>query len=152
MPEKGQFISSGDAVTDAKTLQRGDQVPHFEVKTLAGDVFSYTTIWQRKNLVLVTLPEAVDSSSASALGGLPAEALAEGGRCRDVQQHDGAWVITRDPVPGVPTPGALVADRWGEIVQIAAAPQVSGLPTVSELLEWLDYVERRCPECEGEAK
>lgn len=129
-------------MTEAKTLQRGDQVPHFEITTLAGDVFNYTTIWQRKNLVLVTLPEAVDSNYASSLAD----------RCRDFQQHDGACVITRDRVPGVPSPGALVADRWGEIVQIAAAPVVSGLPAVSELLEWLDYVERRCPECEGEAK
>ena len=33
-------------------LQRGDLVPHFTVKTLHGDEFSYATIWQRRNLVL----------------------------------------------------------------------------------------------------
>jgi hypothetical protein len=45
-----------------------------------------------------------------------------------------------------------VADRWGEIAYVAAAPHVTELPTASELIEWLDYVERRCPECEGEAR
>jgi hypothetical protein len=50
-------------------------------------------------------------------------------------------------VTGVPRPGALVADRWGEVVHVE-----DGWPTVSSLLEWLDYVAHRCPECEGEAR
>ena len=37
-------------------LQAGDLVPHFTVKTLHGDEFSYLTIWQRRNLVLIALP------------------------------------------------------------------------------------------------
>jgi hypothetical protein len=36
-------------------LQRGDSVPHFEVKTVEGQRFSYSTIWQRRHLVLLAI-------------------------------------------------------------------------------------------------
>jgi hypothetical protein len=131
-----------DGLTPGR-LQRGEQVPHFEVNTLAGDVFSYSTIWQRMNLVLVTLP------GAGGEGDYPSTLAARG---RDFDEHNAACVMTRDRVPGVPTPGAVVADRWGEIVQVFAATHAGDLPPASELLDWLEYVEQRCPECEGEAK
>ena len=124
-------------------LGHGDQVPQFEVRTLDGDVFRYSTVWQRKNLVLVTLPDQADDN------GYPATLLA---RRAEFEHLDGVCVVTRDRLPGIATPGALVADRWGEIVYVAAPSLVSGLPAVSELIEWLDYLERRCPECEGEAR
>ena len=124
------------------TLQRGDQVPRFEVRNLQGDPFSYSTIWQRENLVLVTLPEDVELGNASALAS----------RTRDFAERETVLVITRDRIAGLPTPGAVVADRWGEIVHVAAAPDVSALPAASELIEWIDYVRIRCPECEGEAR
>ena len=125
------------------TVQRGDQVPHFDVRTLDGDRFRYATIWQRQNLVLITLPKATPHD------GYPCTLTARGAA---FQEHDSVCVITCDPVAGVPTPGALVADRWGEIVYVAGAAEVAGLPAPSDLLDWLDYVERRCPECEGEAR
>jgi hypothetical protein len=125
------------------TLQRGDQLPHFNVRTIGGDEFSYSTIWQRSSLVLVTLQDSTgESRYASALSA----------REPAFRELKGVCVITRDPVTGVPTPGAVIADRWGEIVHIATASDENELPTAAELLEWLDYVERRCPECEGEAK
>ena len=124
------------------TLQRGDQVPRFEVRNLQGDPFSYATIWQRENLVLVTLPEDVELSDPSGFASLT----------RDFAERETVLVITRDRIAGLPTPGAVVADRWGEIVHVAAAPDVNGLPAASELIEWIDYVRIRCPECEGEAK
>jgi hypothetical protein len=37
------------------TLQRGDIVPHFDVRTTSRERFSYSAIWQRKNLVLIIL-------------------------------------------------------------------------------------------------
>jgi hypothetical protein len=130
-------------MTDAKTLQQGDQVPHFEVRTISGEVFSYAAIWQDRNLVLVTLPEtAADSGYASELSA----------RKSAFNNLKGVCVVTRDRVPGVPAPGALVADRWGEVVHVATAPDVDSLPSPPDLIDWLDYVERRCPECEGETK
>jgi hypothetical protein len=44
-------------MTDAM-LHRGGSVPHFEVKTIGGELFSYSSIWQRKNLVLLAIPAA----------------------------------------------------------------------------------------------
>ena len=38
-------------------ITRGDQVPHFEVTTLDGRRFSYASIWQLKNIALLTLSE-----------------------------------------------------------------------------------------------
>jgi hypothetical protein len=42
----------------------------------------------------------------------------------------------------------LVADRWGEIVCLERARSVA----IDDLLGWLEFVEQRCPECEGEAR
>ena len=124
-------------------LDRGDAVPHFEVRTLGGDVFGYSTIWQQKNLVLLTLsPDASDGSYVSELSSLSSE----------FNDRECVCVITRDSVAGLPAPAALVADRWGEIVHVVAASDVANLPTPAELVEWVEYLEIRCPECEGEVK
>lgn len=124
-------------------LQRGDAVPHFEVRTLEGTVLGYSAVWQRQNLVLVALPAGGgDGDYLSALS------------ARRAEFHDraSACVVTRDHVEGLPSPGVLVADRWGEIVFVATGSHVADLPPPAELLDWLEYVGHRCPECEGEAR
>jgi hypothetical protein len=126
-------------------LQRGDSVPHFDLRTLDGEELSYSTIWQRRNLVLITLP-ASDSEPARTY----ASELTS--RRPEFRRYDADCVITRDNIPGIPTPGALIADRWGEIACIAATKDVAELPPVQELLEWASYVQLQCPECQGEAK
>jgi hypothetical protein len=126
------------------TLQRGDIVPHFDVRTTRGERFSYSAIWQHKNLVLISLSPA---------------ATADEDYVRELKRHDAEFsernslcVVTRDGVPGLPAPGALIADQWGEIVHVVAAIDVDDMLTPRELLEWVEYVTSRCPECEGEAK
>ena len=126
-------------------LQRGDLVPHFTVNALHGEEFSYETIWQRRNLVLITLPLA-DSESARRY---VSELAARGAEFRDGHAD---WVITQDRVQALPSPAVLVADRWGEVVYLAATSEVRDLPQVEEVLEWVRYVQTRCPECEGESK
>ena len=129
-------------MTENDTLQRGDQVPHFEVRTLSGDRFSYSSIWQQKNLVLVTLADQIESGYASELAA----------RAPEFDSRETSCVITGDRITGLPAPGALVADRWGEIVHVAASPDAQGLPAASDLIDWIDYVRIRCAECEGEAR
>jgi hypothetical protein len=87
------------------TLQRGDLVPHFDVQTTSGERFSYSDIWQRKNLVLISLS---------------ATAAEDEGYMRELKRHeaefselDSVCVVTRDDVPGLPAPGALIADPVG---------------------------------------
>jgi hypothetical protein len=130
-------------------LRRGDPIPHFEVKTIWGETFRYATIWQRRNLVLLVVPAA----ASQAPGGYISRVLA---RRSEFTAKCATCVVTRDRLPGthspVVVPVVVVADRWGEIVHLAATSQVEDLTSPEGLLEWVDYLERRCPECEGEAK
>jgi hypothetical protein len=124
-------------------VQKGDAVPHFAVTRLDGSAVEYGTIWQNRDLVLLALP-AGDQGAEYASG------VAD-----RMSRFDGApaeCVITRTAIPGLPAPGAIVADRWGEIYFVAAADRVDGLPSPGELVDWLRYVQMKCPECEGEAR
>lgn len=124
-------------------LRRGDAVPHFTVTTVDGASFTYATVWQRSNLVLAVLPSRVDAAAVSA-------ELRK--RAAELARADTACVVTHEPVAGVPAPGVLVADRWGEVVHVAAAPPDGPGSAAADLLEWAEHVAHRCPECEGEAR
>jgi len=128
-----------------RMLGRGSAVPHFEVKTPGGVTFRYPAIWQRRSLVLVTLAAAGSEAEEVYLGRLDALRT-------EFDRVDTEVVVTRDRVRGVPAPGAIVADRWGEVVHVAAAPGAAELPSPEDLLDWSRYVQVRCPECEGEAR
>ena len=125
-------------------LQPYDLLPHFEVADLGGERVSYSSIWQRKNLVLVMLPDA-DPPSRNYADRLIA-------KVRGLNDDDTKWIVTEDRVAGVPCPSVVVADRWGEVAHVAHPTAVDGLPTPEELVEWVRYLEYRCPECEGEAR
>lgn len=120
-------------------------MPHFEVTRLDGAPVRYESIWQRKNLLLVVLPRHGNHASEEY-----ASRIAE--RSGDIDHQDAEYVITRDPIPGVPSPGVVVADRWGEVHFVAGSGNVSGLPSADELIDWLEYVQVKCPECEGESR
>lgn len=126
-------------------LRRGDSVPHFEVKTVGGELFNYSTIWQRKNLVLLAVPTEESESPGTYVSQLMS-------RTSEFTAKDAVCVVTGDHVPGIERPAVVVADRWGEIVHLATTSQVGDLTSPEELLDWVDYLDRRCPECEGEAK
>ena len=118
-------------------LAIGDQVPHFTVTTLDGRTFSYSTIWQSQNLVLLVLPGSNFDDPAI-------------DEWRRLERPDTRWVLTADPVAGLEAPATLVADQWGEIAHIVQAPDA--LPTREDLAEWVEHLRQRCPECEGEAR
>jgi hypothetical protein len=125
-------------------LQRGDLVPHFEVRTTTGELFSYSSIWQRKSLVLISLSPTVAANEDYV------RELKKHGA--EFSERDSVCVVTRDGVLGLPATGALIADQWGEIVHVVAPIDVNDMPTPRALLEWVEYIASRCPECEGEAK
>lgn len=130
-------------------LERGGQVPHVSVRGLDGTTITYRDIWQRKNLVLVSfLPEREggdERGEASYLAALQA-------RDQVFREHEAEVVITRDPVAGLPAPAVLIADRWGEIAAVQTSGEAASLLSVDEILEWLHFIARACPECEAEAK
>jgi hypothetical protein len=125
-------------------LRTGDPLPHFCVTAFDGKRVDYATIWQRKILVLVVLPAVESSPSLPNIQAFAADMQAAGG--------DAECVITRDRVDGVPCPGAVVADRWGEVVHVASSADPGEMPDAQDLIEWVEHVRNRCPECEGEAK
>src|SRR5690349_13704580 len=125
--------------------QRGDSVPHFEVRTLAGEPFRYSTIWQHKHMLWVTIATRDSESTAAYVADVTA-------RVREFGDHDVHCVVTQDGVPGMSAPAVIVADRWGEIIFAREASDVADLPAPQELMEWLNYLRNRCPECEGEAR
>jgi hypothetical protein len=127
-------------------LQRGDLVPHFEVMTLEAGRVNYSTIWQRRNLVLLAVPSSDPDGTFRRYAG---QVAAEG---RAFRHDDTEWVITSDVVPGIPSPGVIVADRWGEILLIASGSRVVDLPDPHEVAGWVTYLHHQCPECEGEAR
>lgn len=120
-----------------------DLMPFFSVSgTADGHPVDYRTIWQRKNLVLASVPRddpARDAYVASLTS-----------RAADLRAHDTALVITADAVPGVPSPGVVIADRWGEIYYVTGEPSARSLPGPDDLVEWLRFIQVQCPECQGE--
>lgn len=126
-------------------LKTGDDMPHFRAVTLEGRTFNYGDIWQRKNLVLIVVPD----TPSPELAGRVAE-------WSDAGEHsigdDSQWVITTDHVPGFRPPAVVVADKWSEIQFTRSGCSVADLPGGDELVEWLEYVRNQCPECQGEAK
>jgi peroxiredoxin len=123
----------------------GDVLPHFDATTLAGERFIYSRIWQRKNLLLVVLPIADRPVAVSYQTQLEEHAAA-------FSAADTVCLMTLESISGLGDRAVVIADRWGEIVYVATAVDASTLPAPSELLEWVGYVQRRCPECEGETK
>ena len=65
---------------------------------------------------------------------------------------DTECVIARDEVAGLRAPIVLLTDPWGEVIHITAASEPARSPAADDLLPWLQYIQNRCPECEGEAK
>lgn len=130
-------------------LKSGDEMPHFRATTVEGRPFRYDEIWQRKNLVLIVLPaERPESATRVSVARLTDWSITAVRTAGD----DTEWVITRDEIEGVGTPGVVVADKWGEIQFAQSARSLTDLPNGDELAEWLDYVRYQCPECQGEAK
>jgi hypothetical protein len=125
-------------------LNAHDLLPHFDVAAIDGTRARYAAIWQQKMLVLVVLPDA-DSPSRDYAGACLAKA-------HELSDRDTAWIVTAEPIAGLPAPGVAVADQWGEIMHLARAERVDDLPDPEELADWVRYVRHRCPECEGEAK
>jgi hypothetical protein len=127
-------------------LQPGDSIPHFDVTNLQGERVAYRTLWQRSNLVLVTVPaEDPDGTFTAYVAQLTA-------RLSSLMRRDTECVATRDAVAGISCPGVTIADRWGEIFHLAGAAEATDLPLPDEVLEWVTYVQCQCPECQGEAR
>ncbi|MGH9456388.1 MAG: hypothetical protein ACRD2J_01960 [Thermoanaerobaculia bacterium] len=77
----------------------------------------------------------------------PGRFATEGGALRIIEDDDRR--LARDT--RVEPPAVVVADEWGEIHSRSPAGEAHDFPAPEALLEWLEYLAVRCPECEGEA-
>jgi hypothetical protein len=123
----------------------GDRVPDFHVRRLGGTDFEYGDIWQRRNILLLSVSDADSSEVRDYVSRLVA-AISE------LPNSDTECVITSERVAGLSQPGVLVADRWGEIQFASHVSTVTELPLPEEVMLWVRHVEHQCPECEGEAR
>lgn len=125
--------------------RRGDLVAHFTALLRDGTLFDSAEIWQRRNLLLVVLPEDTSKEVrryAAALDDKTDAIVGFTARC----------VITSQPVADISPAGLVIADRWGEVYFAVSGVSVSNLPNVVEILECLRYIEHECPECQGEVR
>jgi hypothetical protein len=129
---------------DFMTIRAHDVMPMFTARNADGTVVRYDDIWQRKNLLLVSLPpdDATAGAYATSLSVLEA----------DLAAYDAFLLVTTTRVQGVPSPGVVVVDRWGEVYYVQEADRAAGLPAPQELIDWLQFVRNECPECQGETR
>ena len=122
----------------------GELIRHFTVRTIDGGRFDYAAIWQRRNLLLLIMPDCTPSEPLrryiSQLEASAAELAALETTC----------VVTCERISSLPVPAVVIADRWGEIRLSRSGREVEELPTIADLLERLQGIEHECPECQGE--
>jgi hypothetical protein len=125
----------------------GSAVPHVTIATTNGRRVEYAELWQRKQLMLVIVPEARNAVWTAF------EQQLEAARAQ-FEALETALVVSRDRVRGVDRPLACAADRWGEVTHIAPLEAGGGfvMPELDTLLLWAEATLHRCPECEGEAR
>jgi hypothetical protein len=117
-------------------------VPHFSVTTVGGIQARYRDIWQHRNLVLILAQPQQREAAARYASQLAA-------RQAEFEQAETTVMVTTDAVAGLPAPAVVIADRWGEILHIDSSPAAdpSQLPSVDELLSWVQFARMQCPEC-----
>jgi peroxiredoxin len=122
-------------------LDRGDQVPHFDVLTVDGQRVRYTEFWQHQNLVFVSLDLQSHPEHRQYAANLRA-------RRDEFSGEETVLVISSEAVGGLPSPGVIVADKWGEIVHVFRPDEPgASMPDADDLLDWVHFVRIQCPEC-----
>ena len=96
-------------------------MPMFSVASRAGGTrIDYHDVWQKENLVLVTLPEDDATAEAYAMSLVALEP--------EMASQDARVIVTATRIEGIPSPGVVVADRWGEVYYVQAANRAAELP------------------------
>ena len=127
-------------------MKPGELLPHFHVSDVRGPHVRYAEmLWQKRAVVFVTLPGAASPDEERYVAELDAAAPA-------LAKLEAVAVITRTPVPALPPVGLAIADRWGEVAVVTQADTIAGLPDAAAIREWVDYIQRQCPECQGEVR
>ena len=148
-------------------LRRGQVIPTFTLPDTAGAPVRRTAYRDKKNLVLVFLPDAEDDGARAYLRALAqgyeslrAEtgevlAILRGGRSAlaDAQRelalpfpllHDADGATSARFLPPMARAGVFVTDRYGELYFAAPTADTTTLPPIAEILAWLEAIDRQC--------
>jgi hypothetical protein len=120
-------------------LERGSRVPHFSVRTTDGVPTDYRDIWQRRNLLLLSVADSRESRDV-----LEAYTTALSGRARDLALYETTVILTHDRIDGLPSPGVLIADRWGEVYFVYTPASVASMPAVDDLVDGIKVIAYKC--------
>ena len=85
------------------------QVPHFSLLTVDGRHVHYADLWQHRNLVFVSIDPQRGADSERYATTLRS-------RSADFEAAEASLVVTAEAIDGLPSPGIVIAGRWGEII------------------------------------
>jgi hypothetical protein len=139
-------------------------LPDVEFVTIQGVQRRLSDFRGRKNLVLILAGGDGDRLPAAMAAAYP-----------DVKRHDGHVIAVltgsspeavRWPFDVVVDPGGAfhrkfasddgrgepglavyITDRWGEVVFVCRTMRGDPVPSATDLLDWLRFVDQQCPEC-----
>jgi hypothetical protein len=116
-------------------------IPHFEATAIDGEHVRYTDLWQQRNLVLYLVPMGARDAAHDYLDALRS-------RVAQLRPDDVTLVAIEGTVPRLPESTLVLCDRWGEIEHVTPlGDDVQSWPAVDEIVEWLEFIRSKCPEC-----
>lgn len=164
---------AGGAVTPENELpSKGHRIQDFALTSTLGRSFQLSDYRGRANLVVILgdeRPEAaklmsdaanhyaeIKNEEAEVLAILPAERLAADAKQRLKLPYpvlaDGQGRIHRKlgaaDAQGHECPAVYVTDRFGEVFGVYRTLDGQRLPSIADILNWLEFVNAQCPECE----
>jgi hypothetical protein len=122
-------------------LHSGDLITRFDGATIDGREVPYDQLWQHRNVVLFVLSADLGAAASPYLRALD-------GRLSALKPPDTSLVVSDHTVDGLPQNSVAIADRWGEIVHIEQlASDQEAWPSIDDILEWVEFIRVKCPEC-----
>jgi hypothetical protein len=92
-------------------------------------------------VVLLLVPPGATGRAGGYLDALRA-------RIAQLRPDDVTLVATEDAGSRLPPSTLLICDRWGEIEHVAPlSDDVQRWPDIDEIVEWLEFIRSKCPEC-----
>ncbi len=164
---------AGGTVTPANELpSKGHRLHDFELTSALGPVVRLSDYRGRSNLVLIFTDDRTETRQLLVdMAGQYAQIKDEQAQVLAVlksrQQASGAKQELQLPYPvladddgrahrragavdlqGHNSAAVYVTDRFGEVFGVYRTRDGQSLPTVAEILDWLEFVNSQCPECE----
>jgi hypothetical protein len=150
-------IAGGAWKSNPGLPRKGDRIPDFEAHDAGGKLLSTSQFRGRVNLVLVFVSELEKSPLVEEMAARYGEFKAESAEliivARAINTQIDLPYLVRDAHGAIcdrfaaGSDAVFITDRFGEIFAIYRKPQVPSLPSVDAVLQWLEFINRQCPEC-----